>query len=128
MAFNREDITLQLKLLAQSVALDEKLLGCNIDVDSYMSAVSREVVANFKLAIFGSTLKTETVEYPKTWWDAFKQRWYPVWLLDKYPADIVKVTFSAEELYPYLKFSLPEGQPVLRISKMTSNYTKGATN
>ncbi len=28
-----------------------------------------------------SLAKTETVTYPTTWWDAFKERWFPKWLM-----------------------------------------------
>jgi hypothetical protein len=26
------------------------------------------------------------VRYPKDWWEAFKERWFPKWLLERYPA------------------------------------------
>lgn len=51
--------------------------------------------------IFGETLDVE--EYPTTWWDAFKVRWYPNWILRKFPAKITRL--EAVALYPFI--SLP---------------------
>ena len=46
--------------------------------------------------------KIETVEYPATWWDALKLRWFPRWALRRWPAQYAKVEIRAEALFPEL--------------------------
>jgi len=47
---------------------------------------------------------TFNVEYPETWWQAFKDQYYPVWLKKKYPVKFKKITetvvFKAYNIYP----------------------------
>lgn len=40
------------------------------------------------------------IRYPMNWWDAFKARWFPAWLLRRFPARFVVVLPSMTELYP----------------------------
>jgi len=64
----------------------------------------------YKLTTFipAEDMKHEThvvsVDYPKTWWDAFKLAYFPQWLLNRYPVDFTtkeeSVTFTAYNLYP----------------------------
>jgi hypothetical protein len=42
------------------------------------------------------------VTYPATWWQHFKQRWFPAWLLRRYPVRLTVVTVRAEALFPEL--------------------------
>ncbi len=37
-------------------------------------------------------------EWPKTWWDAFKLRWFPKWLLVRFPAEYAGIHFK-ENVY-----------------------------
>lgn len=47
------------------------------------------------------------VSYPKTWWQHFKQRWFPQWILKKYPVVQTTITASVKTLYPHLRSKLP---------------------
>ena len=38
-----------------------------------------------------ATQEEELCSYPADWWAAFKLRWFPVWLLKRYPAKEVQV-------------------------------------
>ena len=55
---------------------------------------------------------TVTVEYPETWWHAFKEQYFPAWLKKKYPVRYKKkaetVTFTAYNLYPQFPRFTPE--------------------
>jgi len=39
-------------------------------------------------------------EYPKTWWDAFKLRWFPRVLLSRYPVEYITVKAEFRAYYP----------------------------
>src|SRR3990167_6914606 len=40
-------------------------------------------------------------EYPSTWWDAVKQRWFPKWALNRWP--VVMNRIDGEILYPMIE-------------------------
>ena len=83
--------------------------------------IYNEIVFHFKTFIFGESAgeETHTFSRPADWWQAFKQRWYPDWLLEKHPVKFYRetVTFSAKALYPHFKPSLPDQRHVIRIAK-----------
>jgi hypothetical protein len=42
----------------------------------------------------------ERHEYPTTWWDAVKQRWFPKWALRRWPVSVTVVTVKRGVIYP----------------------------
>ncbi len=44
----------------------------------------------------------QVVEYPATWWDAFKLRWFPRWAIKRWPAANARVVVKAQALFPEL--------------------------
>lgn len=63
------------------------------------------------LDVFGrpakQTVTFEPVSYPATWWQAFKQRFFPRWAIKRWPVQltVVKrpdVVVEAEALFPEL--------------------------
>lgn len=46
--------------------------------------------------------KKLAARYPETWWDAFKLRWFPVWMLQRWPVKYVEVWSETSILYPDL--------------------------
>jgi hypothetical protein len=55
---------------------------------------------------------TVTVDYPATWWQHFKHRWYPEWLQKRFPVRYISKTETkrtkAEARAFYPQVSLPE--------------------
>jgi hypothetical protein len=47
---------------------------------------------------------------PKTWWDHFKLRWFPPFLLKRSPAELRDIKVSAKEVYPKLPMAVPKAQ------------------
>lgn len=41
--------------------------------------------------------------YPTTWWDAFKDRWFPGWLKRRYPPAFTRTVLNAQVIYPNLR-------------------------
>jgi len=60
------------------------------------------------------------IEYPKDWWQAFKERWFPKWLLNKYPVIKRYHTLRRNIVYPELKVSLP-----LNTHRLICDYITG---
>ena len=53
-----------------------------------------------RLIIWGEML--DVVEYPATWKDAVKLRWFPHWLLKHFPCNFRRL--EAKALYPKISF------------------------
>jgi hypothetical protein len=54
------------------------------------------------------TVTFDPVSYPATWWQAFKQRFFPSWALNRWPVQLTTVkrdpvTVEAEALFPELE-------------------------
>jgi hypothetical protein len=60
-------------------------------------------------------LTDESVLWPTTWWDAFKERWFPRWWLRRWPANYSHADFTVYRAYPDL--SLPEHRHTLFIQR-----------
>jgi hypothetical protein len=60
----------------------------------------------------------QEITYPEDWWQAFKERWFPDWLKEKYPIKYTKVVIDVWELYPTLQPALPDHQPILQMMKV----------
>ena len=71
---------------------------------------------------FGETENVKRVEvsYPKDWWQSIKDRFFPTWLLKKYPVIYETVFLVVDAVYPTFQPSIPF-PPVFVAHKETSN-------
>lgn len=53
------------------------------------------------------------VKYPEDWWQAFKERWFPRWLLKRFPVKYHEERYEARAFYPDV--SLPTERHYVRI-------------
>ena len=58
--------------------------------------------------VWGQELEAHIFSYPETWWDAFKDRWFPNWLERRFPARMVEKNVHFNVLYPNFKPVLPK--------------------
>jgi len=86
----------------------------NLKVERIRDFGRTELLYSLHTLIPAENLKEEThtvtVEYPETWWQAFKEQYFPLWLKVecpiKYKTKSETVTFTAYNLYPkYPKFT-----------------------
>ncbi|KKN74172.1 hypothetical protein LCGC14_0392580 [marine sediment metagenome] len=49
--------------------------------------------------------------YPKDWWNMFKERYFPQWLVRHFPIEYKEVV--AKHMFPYLKETL--GEEIVRV-------------
>lgn len=59
------------------------------------------------------------VDYPLDWWQAFKERWFPVFLIRRFPVKRKKIrkALVAEVLYPDLNIVEPNRPYVVKVFK-----------
>jgi hypothetical protein len=81
--------------------------------------IAAGVCTDLSAWMWGNTHKVASVQYPATWWDAFKDRWFPWWAKNLWHVKYTTKTFTIEELYPTLNISLPDNHPVLHLRVST---------
>lgn len=68
-----------------------------------------------ELKAYVATMHTpeHAVCYPATWWDAFKERWYPAWAKRRWGVRMARVAVSFDVLYPELATNKDHGTIVV---------------
>lgn len=117
---NVQEVTLEKIKVAIMQRVSNQLLDAVVDINEVESFVHNAVDLRLQGYIWGETGKTETIKYPATWRDAFKERWFPKWLLRRYPVNYQVHEISARTLYPNFKISVPNETHVLKWQ--TLNY------
>jgi hypothetical protein len=66
----------------------------------YVESVMQEMVLRLVAEITATRPAFHVVEYPATWWEAFKARWFPRWALKRWPVKLTTVRVEARALLP----------------------------
>ena len=76
----------------------------------------KALILEIDRTVWARNLPAKFATYPSTWWDAFKARWFPTWLLRKYPARTTTICVRAFDAYPSLTI---QAQPGVRHINIT---------
>lgn len=109
-----ETVTLEKIKIATIKRVSEHLLDPSVTFSDVDGFISDDIDIMVKGYIWGETGKTETIRYPRTWWDAFKVRWFSAGMIAHWPADFTIHEISTKTLYPNFKISLPRETSVLK--------------
>jgi len=90
----------------------QQVLSKTVLLDARMDRIEDIVTGNFIYRIdgyiWGEHLPEKNISYPSDWWQAFKARWFPEWLLKRYPAKYTTQHITASIIYPGLNPSIPD--------------------
>ena len=64
----------------------------------------------------GNHLEKKHIEFPADWWQAFKDSFFPEWLLKIFPVIHKRVEITFDVLYPDFKPALPDERMIWRQS------------
>lgn len=94
--------------------------GLFLEVGYYDMLWDHLIVA-FRTWLYGEEGKRQEVSYPRNWFHAFKERWYPEFLKKRWPVQYETVVLDAQVIYPELrkKLALPDEGHIVRIDKYT---------
>jgi len=116
MRMTTTELTLQKELVRVrqrvSPGMLEELNDLNVDV---FTDLLGDMVITLHAHVFSRRVADTTVRYPATWWDALKARWFPAWVLRRWPVRETAVTFTAHHDYPLLKIA--NQGPQLRVMR-----------
>ena len=76
-----------------------------------------QLVVELRSFVWSEDVGKEQFKYPADWWQAFKARWFPQWMLNKWPIKYTRVTLDVKATYPNFHPSLPNEQVVYQIIK-----------
>ena len=54
-------------------------------------------------SVFGIQVQKREIRYPKDWFQAFKERWFPEWAKDRWPVEYEVISIDVKEFYPSIK-------------------------
>ena len=94
------------------------------ELEGYFANVEEPIVRHeldhmliaIKTRIFGEQLEYKEIKYPCDWWQALRERWFPVEWLERHPVVYTTVVFDARFLYPSLKSNEPQFRAVKHVS------------
>ena len=92
----------------------KELIRPNVDMRFVMDRF--QVVVTGKL--LGETIDKVHYKYPQDWKEAFKERWFPRWLLKKYPVKYTHIEVDVNIAYPDLhkRIQMPEEKHFVSVS------------
>jgi hypothetical protein len=95
---NHEERTLEKLRVGVTKRLSRHLLDASVNLD-----MADQIVMSITGYIWQEKLDHVEISYPADWRQAFKERWFPTWLLNRYPVIRQTHTFDMAALYPDYK-------------------------
>jgi hypothetical protein len=75
--------------------------------------------------VYGEQEKEYSTTYPAGWWEAFKDRWFPRWLKDRYPVSRTTFSVRADLVYTDFKPQMPKEPHKLRFTPLELTQKDG---
>lgn len=125
---NIEEVMLEKIKIAVVQRISNNLLDGLVEFSEVDSFAHNAIDMRVSGYIWGENGKTETIKYPATWREAFKERWFPTWLLTRYPVNYQIHEISTRTLYPNFKISVPRETHVLKWQTMNYQTDSPADN
>ena len=82
------------------VRLQRRINPLNLRLRSWWEEDPSAMVIELEAFLAGQS-DQEYVEFPKTWWDAFKDRWFPRWAKERWPVEI-EIHRKGQRLCPHI--------------------------
>jgi hypothetical protein len=116
---NVKEIQLEKIKIGLMQRVSNHLLGPEVRFSEVESFINNSVDMQIHGYVWGERGKSETIKYPATWRDSFKERWFPKWLLDRYPVQYRVHEINTTTLYPNFKVSMPRDVHVLKYQTLS---------
>jgi hypothetical protein len=89
-----------------------------VDDRAVLLGLTEFAILHVERMVYGKELGTITMEVPLDWWEHFKERWFPVWALRRWPVRYHRHTSTGWHLYP--KIDVGQHKPYLYIDSWKS--------
>ena len=75
----------------------------NFDVSVIVDRLAEQIEFRVQHELYAEKHPQRRIIYPRDWWQAFKKRWFPGWLLKRFPVVYTEYVISVATLYPDIK-------------------------
>ncbi len=113
-----EKIKIGLQRVVSEQLLDPQVV---MDVDKFLADEVRFTLRGY---IWGEHVGETTITYPEDWFQGFKERHFPDWLLDRYPVRYTVHEITCNALYPNFRISVPNQEYRLRVNVGTHIFSE----
>lgn len=76
--------------------------------DIIVDQIANQIVVELSTILQGETLEKVEFKYPEDWFQAVKERFFPKWLLKRYPVKYITKCLEARAVYPRLSLKNQE--------------------
>ena len=105
----------KLKVGFEQVISDE-LAGGNVEwMHDHLLGAMRLSIRGF---LYGRKAEHREYQWPADWWQAFKERWFPLWAKARWPVQYERRVVDVMEIYPTYKPALPPDMHQFRLVLM----------
>ena len=77
----------------------------SVNIDTIMNGI--EIEARGYVWAEKKSAQKQTITYPANWKEAFKERWFKEWMLEKWPVKYNNVCIDVKAIYPEFRASMP---------------------
>ncbi len=67
--------------------------------------------------VWGESMGIYSIQYPRDWWEAFKDRWFPFWLRRKLPIRYTIIRLDARLIYPNFRPALSNEMSIVTFTE-----------
>lgn len=97
----------KLKLGIQG-AISPHLIEAYVEYADLEGLITDEIVYRVTGFVWSEGVQHVEIKYPADWWQAFKERWFPPWLLKHYPVRYKYHVIDIKAIYPNFRPSIPK--------------------
>ena len=107
-----KEMILERMKIGLQVALSDELLSPSVTYrDDYFYD---SVVFQVRGYVWAEQIEHHDVKYPADWWQAFKERWFNKWMLERWPVRYKIHHIDLKAVFPSLKIESPEYKYIIR--------------
>ena len=103
-----DEVTLDFIRFGLRSQMPKGVYPLKLEMDRYRDYLHGWVVHEISWMLLGK--KIETRKYPATWWDAFKNRWYPKFLKNRFPVNWAH--FNLYNICPHINHDFQINQSI----------------
>jgi len=85
-----QEFRFNIRRVISDILVDEALLVNSSRVKTY-AWLNQTLMPHIRLLFTYATQEEEVFDYPADWWQWFKQRWFPEWLIKRYPIRMARI-------------------------------------
>lgn len=120
--FSVKEIWLDIQEFHNSVTIERSLVD-KITATTYRDLLGNAVV-DLCLKVAGKAETVETIKYPNTWLDAFKDRWAPSWLRSRLNINYTIIDVTKHTLFPSIEIPKHPHMVTVFTTKRESGFRK----